>query len=103
VFAGQDLEDSIFNSFDKKFSFYYRYVDGIILTALTNDIERIVKTFNSYHNRLQLTVEHENNRCLNFLDLTIKISTILFTQIGIKKIHFQEGYYHIFPIIPNAI
>lgn len=56
-----------------KFSFYYRYVDDIILTIPANNLDKILKMFNDYHERLKFTVELERNRCLNFLDLTIKI------------------------------
>ena len=72
--AMQDLEEYVIKNIDISFSFYYRYVDDIILTAPAKDINRIVKSFNDYHDRLQFTVERERNRCLNFLDLSIIVS-----------------------------
>jgi len=48
-------------------------VDDIILAAPSNKITDILNTFNSFHNRLQFTIEHEHNRCLSFLDLKLNI------------------------------
>jgi len=56
---------------DCDISFYYRYVDDIILAAPNEKIAKIVETFNSFHDRLQFTVEYENNKTLNFMDLLV--------------------------------
>jgi len=53
--------------------FYYRYVDDIIMAAPIKHISNIHKVFNSFHKRLQFTIEHENNRCLSFLDLRLEV------------------------------
>jgi len=67
----QDLEDKALGMIDCDISFYYRYVDDIILAAPNEKIERIVEIFNSIHNRLQFTVEYEKDRTLNFMDLLV--------------------------------
>jgi len=33
----------------------------------------ILMVFNSFHDKLQFILEIENNRCLNFLDLLLKV------------------------------
>lgn len=69
----QDLEESIINTLDFNIGMYYRYVDDIIMLAPKNKIDSILNKFNSYHQRLQFTVEYEIERSINFLDLNIKI------------------------------
>lgn len=44
-----------------------------MLAAPANEVGDILQTFNAYHNRLKFTVEHEKNRSLQFLDLTLNI------------------------------
>jgi len=67
----QDLEEKALGMIDCDISFYYRYVDDIILAAPNEKITKIVEIFNSFHDRLQFTVEYENNRTLNFMDLLL--------------------------------
>jgi len=69
----QDLERKALDSINLKLPLYYRYVDDIILAAPSNKITDILNTFNSFHNRLQFTIEYEHNRCLSFLDLKLNI------------------------------
>lgn len=70
-----DLESQFLNNskFQKNILFYYRYVDDII--CLWSGTHRQLSTFlnhiNSLSPTIKFTVEHENNRSLNFLDLTI--------------------------------
>jgi len=68
-----DLEENILNSLNVKPILYYRYVDDIIISATEEEIHDILKKFNGYHHRLKLTLETEANRCLNFLDLSLKV------------------------------
>jgi len=68
-----DLEENILNSLNIKPILYYRYVDDIIISASKEEIHDILRKFNCYHHRLKLTLETEANRCLNFLDLSLKV------------------------------
>jgi len=61
------------NSLNIKPILYYRYVDDIIISAPEEEIHDILRKFNCYHHRLKLTLETEANRCLNFLDLSLKV------------------------------
>jgi len=50
---------------------YRRYVDDILLVASFDHFNIIVETFNSFHDRLQFTLEMSVNNRLNFLDVTV--------------------------------
>jgi len=69
----QNLERKALDSINLSLPFYYRY-DNIILPF--KKIIDILNTFNSFHNRLQFTIEYEHNRCLSFLDLKLNIINI---------------------------
>jgi len=69
----QDLEEKALQTINCDISFYYRYVDDILLSAPKDQISNIVNCFNSFHNRLQFTVELEINKSLSFLDLRLEI------------------------------
>lgn len=73
----QDLENKALNKICVKLPFYYRYVDDIVLAAPAHTINNIITIFNSFHNRLKFTVEWEENRSINFLDLRICISNLI--------------------------
>lgn len=67
----EDLETSTIAKLNTDIPFFYRYVDDCILLAPKNKSDDILKEFNSYHPRLQFTIELEKNEKINFLDLTI--------------------------------
>jgi len=48
---------------------YFRYVDDILLAAPPEYLPKILETFNSFHNRLQFTLETNKNNYINFLDV----------------------------------
>ncbi|KAK5645107.1 hypothetical protein RI129_006407 [Pyrocoelia pectoralis] len=54
-----------------QFSFLYKYVDDIICGLPQDKIDYTLKTFNSIHNKLQFTVELEENQGVPFLDTKI--------------------------------
>jgi len=49
-------------------------VDDIALIAPSSFSELILQIFNSFHERLQFTIEIADNNCLNFLDVSIIIN-----------------------------
>ena len=51
--------------------FYYRYVNDIVLAAPTNEINNILDSFNSYHERIKFTVDHGDEFGVNFLDVKL--------------------------------
>jgi len=55
-----------------QFSFYFRYVDDIILAASSDTLNDILDTFNSSHTRLKFTTEFfRNNERLKFFDIAV--------------------------------
>lgn len=70
----QDLEEKTITMLPFHLPFYYRYVDDVALIALTSCSDLLLQTFNSFHNRLQFTIEIAENGCLNFLDVCIIIN-----------------------------
>ncbi|XP_070169669.1 uncharacterized protein [Polyergus mexicanus] len=67
----QDLEMRAIEILPISLSFYYRYVDDVVLAAPPSTFSAILQTFNSFHPRLQFTMEEEADNRLNFLDTTI--------------------------------
>jgi len=67
----QDLEMKALKTLNIEIPLYFRYVDDVALAAPRQNIEEILKTFNSIHNRLQFTLERGINK-LNFLDVSIE-------------------------------
>ena len=65
----QDLEKML-NSLDFDISFYYRYVDDIIIAIPSFKVQEVLEKFNSYHHRIQFTCEIGNHR-INFLNTNI--------------------------------
>jgi hypothetical protein len=70
----QDLEKKAINSLNYELQFYYRYVDDIILSLPKAEVNSLLYTFNSVHDRLQFTIEEEKNRCISFLDVSLLVS-----------------------------
>jgi len=70
----QNLEERALEKIDCNIPYYFRYVDDILLSAPSDQISKILDVFNSFHSRLQFTVEYENNRKLSFIDLMLKIN-----------------------------
>ncbi|XP_018364720.1 PREDICTED: uncharacterized protein LOC108762281 [Trachymyrmex cornetzi] len=66
----QDLESRVLSTIEFPVLFYYRYVDDIVLCLPTTEVEGILERFNSFHPRLQFTIEVGGN-AINFLDTTI--------------------------------
>lgn len=50
---------------------YRRYVDDCFCVARVEDVDRILDTFNGFHERLQFTVEKEENEQIKFLDMML--------------------------------
>ena len=70
-----DLETNCLSTLKEKHNvnplLYFRYVDDTIMCINKKHIDLVVKTFNSYNNRLQFTYEIEQENKINFLDMTL--------------------------------
>ena len=51
--------------------FYCRYVDNTLVLVKENQIDKILKTFKSFHNNLRFTVDKSENEDVHFLDFKI--------------------------------
>jgi len=98
----RDLETSCLNNVNCHITFYYRYVDDIVMAVSSDNIDLIFKTFNEYHDRIKFTIEYEESRSLSFLDLllTIKDDTLF---IGSIRGPFREDFCSLIPAIHYAI
>ncbi|XP_049857520.1 uncharacterized protein LOC126338559 [Schistocerca gregaria] len=70
------LENKFFkgeNKLVQKIVYYKRYVDDTLLLfdGTKDELEELLTSFNSLHNKIKFTIEHETNQSINFLDLTI--------------------------------
>lgn len=68
----QDLKEEALNRLPCILPIYFRYVDDILLAAPRGEIDNILGTFNSLHDRLKFTLELSENNCINFLNVKIR-------------------------------
>jgi len=66
----QDLERRVLEIFGVEVPFYFIYVDDIAMAVHQTQLDRFLDIFNSFHLRIQFTIEIREKR-LNFLDVTI--------------------------------
>ena len=69
----QDLENDSIARLSFSLPVLYRYVDDILLVAQNGTFDLIMETFNSWHERLQFTLELSTNNIINFLNLQVII------------------------------
>jgi len=76
----QDLEIQALQLLQFKIPIYYKYVDDILLAAHHSQFNDILQIFNSFHDRLQFTLEYSDNNQINFLDKKIILDdrTVIF-------------------------
>lgn len=67
----EELENLIIPKLPFNIPFYKRYVDDIITAIPKNQIQQTLKIFNTYHPRLQFTIEIETKSCISFLDILL--------------------------------
>ena len=66
----QELENWALKKLNFHISFFFRYVDDILIYISSSETNKILQLFNSYHPRLQFTIEKGGNK-INFLDVTL--------------------------------
>ena len=68
-----ELEQKIVDQLisDDMIKFYGRYVDDTIILVKPENIEEVLRKFNSFDNNLQFTVDKFENETPHFLDLEI--------------------------------
>jgi len=98
----QDLETEVMKELDFEFSFYYRYVDDVLLLTPSDKVDIILNTFNNIHNRLKFTVEYEKNRSISFLDLNLSIKNKVLYIDWYKKETCSGRYLHYYSGHPTC-
>lgn len=88
----EELENVVISSLDYIPAFYKRYVDDCILCIPKNKLEYTQQAFNSFHPKIQFTVEKEDQQSINFLDikLSYKNNGIIETDWFTKKVWSQR-------------
>ena len=69
--------------------FYCRYVDDTLVLVKEDQIDKILKAFNSFHNNLPFTGDKFENEDVHFLDLKIMNNV----DINIYVKHTNSGLY----------
>jgi len=68
----RDIEEKAFD-LSVHIPIYYRYVDDILIASAPEELDNILKVFNSLHDRINFTAEINNNNSINFLNLKITL------------------------------
>jgi hypothetical protein len=99
----EDLENTVLSEGQIKPLFYYRYVDDIICALPEILIEPFKERLNSYHRKLQFTVEVEENSRLAFLDtLLIKDENGMTAMNWYHKPTWSGRYLHFKSCLPMS-
>jgi len=88
----QDIETEALKLCQHEIPIFYRYVDDILFAASRQHFSDILNIFNSFHPRLQFTLEHNTNNTINFLDTKIIINNNTITFDLYKKPTFSGRY-----------
>ncbi|XP_076298582.1 uncharacterized protein LOC143217825 [Lasioglossum baleicum] len=67
----EKLEQASISKLPFELVFYKRYVDDVITCLKPQQLQTVLDTFNSFHDRIQFTHEIENDSCLSFLDVSV--------------------------------
>ncbi|KAJ8964186.1 hypothetical protein NQ317_013600 [Molorchus minor] len=96
-----DLLESCLNQLPFEIPFLKKYVDDIILTIPQGSTQTLLQVFNSYHPRLQFTIEEEDdNHSVPFLDTKVirkddnKLITSWYTKPGASGRFLHYESYH---------
>ena len=73
VFMSNLEENFLKSEYAKNISFWYRYVDDILVcfTGNDTDLQHTLNHLNSLHQKINFTMEKEKDNQINFLDITI--------------------------------
>lgn len=66
-----ELQKTCINQLPFELPFFKRYVDDIITCVPFDQIDTLLNTFNSFHSKLQFTIERESNNSIAFLDILL--------------------------------
>jgi len=98
----QDLEKKALNTLRFTPQLYFRYVDDILMTVPFDSIDLTLSTFNSFHDRLQFTLELEVDRKINFLDVTLLVENGVLIFDWFHKSTFSGRYLNFYSQHPDC-
>ena len=73
-FVMRDLENHCIDNLQEKPLIYKRYVDDIFCILRKNNVDNFTHKFNKYHDSMKFTLEKEENKTLNFLDVSVNVN-----------------------------
>ncbi|XP_071649570.1 uncharacterized protein [Temnothorax longispinosus] len=97
----QDIETRAMRMFNFHIPFFFRYVDDIAMAIPNDTVDFTLQTFNSFHPRLQFTIEIGDNK-LNFLDTTIINNNGLIEFDWYHKPTFSGRYLNYYSCHPSS-
>src|SRR5580765_2025169 len=92
----QDLEEKAITRLSIPLPLYFRYVDDIVFAASPSFFPTILTTFNSFHKRLQFTIENSINNQINFMDISISLISGNFITDWYRKPTFSGRFLNYF-------
>lgn len=85
------VEENCFQKINFPVQFFYRYVDDILTCVPIDKISKMLEIFNSFHNKLQFTIENEKPvRTISFLDVELSIQDNIISTNWYKKPTWSE-------------
>ncbi|XP_044766578.1 uncharacterized protein LOC123322665 [Coccinella septempunctata] len=87
-----DLQNSALSALPFRVPIYKRYVDDIFTSIPSDGVGVILDAFNSFHPRLQFTLETERNNSLPFLDVRVIRSSGCLRTDWYRKPTFSERF-----------
>lgn len=80
------LEEKVLSGQNYNITLFKRYVDDCLIITSENEIQRIIDGLNSFHHKIQFTLETEMNNAINFLDMTLlRINNSVQTKLYRKE------------------
>lgn len=97
----EKVEEEILNKLKDDVFVYKRYVDDVFLVVKKDSVTHILQCFNSFHHRIQFTLEQENNRVLNFLDVAVTRNQCKLSYNWYTKPSWTGRYLNFFADLPS--
>lgn len=86
----QDLETTVLNTLNIEARYYFRYVNDVLIIIPEDKVNKVLHSFNSYHDRLKFMIEIEDNHRINFLDISIIVINNVIHIDWFRKKTFSE-------------
>ena len=95
------VESEVLKKLTCNIAFYKRFVDDSIICFPAIMRDYVVRQFNAFHSRIQVTIEEQINNSINFLDLTIMHNNQKITTKWYQKPTASGRYLNFFSSVPH--